>query len=466
MADQAKFLEGSLLRHIAVMSITSSVGLMAVFAVDFIDMIFISMLGKAELAAAVGYAGAILFFTGSFGIGMAIACGAQVARALGAGDNALAQQRATSSLIFGFVFGGVFAALVWMNLYPLVSLLGASGETRDLAVHYMQIILPSLPVLLVGIVGGAILRAHGDARRSMNVLILGGVVNAVLDPILIFGLNLELTGAALASIAARFTIAGLALHAIQRHHGGFGQPTLASLASDFRPVFAIAVPAILTQLATPVGQAYVTRAMAEFGEEAVAGMAIVGRLTPVAFAIIFALSGAVGPIIGQNAGAKKSERVRSAFTEALLFTLGVTVIVSVLLFLLRDSLSWLFQLEDAGVAKSLVFLFAGPLSLLWFFNGVIFVANAAFNNLGHPFYSTVTNWGRHTLGTIPPVMIGAWALGAPGVLIGQALGGVIFAAIAFMLARRVIAETEGDTPAPREPFARQARLMNLFHHRR
>ena len=82
---QAVFLEGNLFRHIAVMSFTASVGLMALFIVDFVDMIFISMLGKSELAAAVGYAGAILFFTSSFGIGMAIAAGALVARALGAG---------------------------------------------------------------------------------------------------------------------------------------------------------------------------------------------------------------------------------------------------------------------------------------------------------------------------------------------------------------------------------------------
>ena len=82
---QAVFLEGNLFRHIAVMSLTASVGLMAVFIVDFVDMIFISMLGKSELAAAVGYAGAILFFTSSFGIGMAIAAGALVARALGVG---------------------------------------------------------------------------------------------------------------------------------------------------------------------------------------------------------------------------------------------------------------------------------------------------------------------------------------------------------------------------------------------
>lgn len=465
MSDQAKFLEGSLLKHIAVMAITSSMGLMAVFAVDFVDMIFISMLGKAELAAAIGYAGAILFFTGSFGIGMAIAAGALVARALGEGNSDLAKRRATSSLILGFLFGAVFAAFVWIWVEQLVSLLGASGETLDLAILYMRILLPSLPVLLIGVVGGAILRAHGDARRSMNVLIIGGVVNAILDPILIFGLDLELVGAALASTAARITIASSAILAIHRHHGGFAHPGVSGIITDIRPVFTIALPAVLTQLATPVGQAYVTRAMAEYGEEAVAGMAIIGRLTPVAFAIIFALSGAVGPIIGQNAGAKNSERVIGAFREALLFTLGVTLVVSLALFLLRTPLEWLFQLQDAPTARTLVFLFAGPLSLLWFFNGVIFVANAAFNNLGHPFYSTLTNWGRHTLGTIPLVILFSAWLGAPGVLIGQAVGGVIFAAISILLARRILGSVSSDEVKP-DPYHRHQRIFQALQHRR
>ena len=97
--QQAKFLSGSLFRHVSVMSLTASVGLMAIFLVDFVDMIFISMLGKAELAAAVGYAGAILFFTTSFGIGMAIAAGALVSRALGAGDVQRAHELTTNSLI-------------------------------------------------------------------------------------------------------------------------------------------------------------------------------------------------------------------------------------------------------------------------------------------------------------------------------------------------------------------------------
>ncbi len=82
------------------------------------------------------------------------------------------------------------------------------------------------------------------------------------------------------------------------------------------------------------------------------------------------------------------------------------------------------------MAATLVFLFCGPLALAFFFNGVIFVANAAFNNLGHPFYSTGSNWGRHTLGTIPFVMVGRCWFGAPGVLIGQYLGGAVFAVFA------------------------------------
>ncbi|GGE48071.1 MATE family efflux transporter [Actibacterium pelagium] len=465
MADkQAKFLTGNLFRHVSVMSLTASIGLIAIFVVDFVDMIFISMLGKAELAAAVGYAGAILFFTTSFGIGVAIAAGALVAKALGEGDRQMAGRRAATSLIYGVLFAAVFALIVWLNLTPLARLVGASGETLDLAVHYLQIIIPSLPLLLVGMVGGAILRAHGAARQAMMATVAGGVVNAVLDPILIFGLDLELTGAAMASVAARITMAVVAILPILRAKG-LAKPTPEQFRVDFRAIAVIAIPAILTQLATPVGQAYVTRSMAEFGEEAVAAMAIIGRLTPVAFGVIFALSGAIGPIIGQNFGAKNFSRVSQAYWDGLIFCLIYVLGMSLILFLARDPIALLFDLD--GVAKSLVFLFCGPLALVFFFNGAIFVSNAAFNNLGHPFYSTMVNWGRHTLGTIPFVIAGAAWLGAPGVLIGQGAGGVVFGLVSIWMGWRVSrqgASEQVETKA--EPFARQGRLMSLSQFRR
>lgn len=463
---QAKFLTGNLFRHISVMSLTSSVGLMAIFTVDFIDMIFIAMLGKAELAAAVGYAATVLFFTTSFGIGMAIAAGALVARALGAGDHQLADERKTHALAWGVIFGALFAAAVWVKLSEIVRFLGASGETADLAVLYLQIIIPTLPFLMIGMMGGAILRAHGDAKRAMMATIYGGLVNAVLDPILIFGLDLELTGAALASVAARLVIAGTAMMPIIKHYGGFGRPRIGGMLRDIPPITAIAFPAILTQLATPVGQAIVTRAMADFGEAAIAGMAIVGRLSPLAFGVIFALSGAVGPILGQNYGAGNFDRVRDGLKNALIFTGLVIVLVSAILFALRAPIADLFS--AAGITRDLVYLFCGPLSLLFFFNGVLFVANATFNNLGHPFYSTFLNWGRNTLGMIPLVLLGAGVFGAQGVLLGQALAGVIFGILAWVLARRVIANAPKELAAKQSAseFGRQGRLMSLIHLRR
>jgi Na+-driven multidrug efflux pump len=257
-------------------------------------------------------------------------------------------------------------------------------------------------------------------------------------------------------------IAVAAIIPILRHHGGFARPGAAEFAKDFSPIFALALPAILTQLATPVGQAYVTRAMAEFGEEAVAGMAVIARLTPVAFGTIFALSGAVGPIIGQNYGAGDFARVRRAYRDGLLFTALVVVAVAVILFFLRGPIGALFQTE--GVALALLHLFCGPLALAWFFNGMIFVSNASFNNLGHPYYSTWINWGRHTLGTVPFVILCAGWFGAAGVLIGQAVGGVIFGLLSGWLALRVMGRKEA--PSEPTPFQRQARLLQLFQHRR
>lgn len=436
---QAKFVEGNLFRHIAVMSLTNSVGLMAIFAVDLVNMIFISMLNQEDITAAVGYAGAILFFTTSFGIGLSIAVSALVARAVGQRNLEMAREKATNGLILGIGFGIVFSAVVFAFLPQIVSLLGAVGKTHDLTVHFLRIVTPAQPFLMVGMIGGAILRSHGDAKRAMAATLWGAVANAVLDPILIFGLHMDLTGAAIASVVSRVVIAGVSLLPVIKHYGGFDRPTVAGLKADLRPVYAIAGPAILTQVATPIGQAFVTRMVSGYGEAAVAGMAISGRLTPVALGIIFALSGAIGPIIGQNYGAGRMDRVRQAFIDALKFTAIVIVIVTILLYLLRAPIADLFHAQ--GLTRDLVYLFCGPICLLFFFNGAIFVANAACNNLGKPLMSTLINWGRHTIGTVPFAWWFSTYWGAQGVLIGQAVGGIIFGILGVWLALRMIDAT-------------------------
>ncbi|WP_254435836.1 MATE family efflux transporter [Ruegeria arenilitoris] len=458
---RAVFLTGSLMGHVTRMSLTTSIGLMAIFAVDFVDMIFISMLGNDALAAAVGYAGTLLFFTNSINVGLSIAAGALVARQLGAGRHEQARQFGTSVAVLGALVGLIVSVAVLFNLTFCLSLLGAEGEVLRLAVRYVSVILPTMWVMAVAMTGMAVLRAYGDARRSMQATIYGGVANAVLDPILIFAVGLGLDGAAIASVIARICMLIAAVRPAVRVHRGFARPSLRQLAADVRPVRAIAVPAVLTNIATPIGNAIVIREIAQFGTEAVAGMAVIGRLMPVAFSVVFALSGAIGPIVGQNFGAAQYDRVKATFLAGVKFTAVYVCLMAATLFLLRAPIADLFQAQ--GQTRALIYLFCGPLALASFFNGVIFVANASFNNLGHPVYSTWVNWGRHTLGTWPFAVAGAYIAGAPGVLLGQALGGVIFATICWVLVRRVV--TNLAAPQPADPFAGQNRLQALFGRR-
>ncbi|MEM9124777.1 MAG: MATE family efflux transporter [Pseudomonadota bacterium] len=459
--NEAIFLSGSLMRHVTRMSLTTSIGLMAIFAVDFVDMVFISMLGNDALAAAVGYAGTLLFFTNAINIGLSISAGALVARQLGAGQPERARQYAASVALLGLIVGLVTPVLVLWNLDALLALLGAEGEVLRLATRYVSIILPTMWVMALAMVAMAVLRAHGDARRSMMATIYGGVVNAVLDPILIFAVGLGLDGAAIASVLARLCMLGAALWPALKVHQGFARPSVVQLVTDFRPVRAIAIPAVLTNVATPLGNAIVVREIAQYGTDAVAGMAVIGRLLPVAFSVIFALSGAIGPIIGQNFGAEKFDRVREAFLAGIKFTAIYVLGMAAVLFVLRGPIADLFAAQ--GETRVLIYLFCGPLALAAFFNGVIFVSNASFNNLGHPVYSTWINWGRHTVGTWVFASIGSHLAGASGVLLGQAFGGVIFAVLSWVMVGRVVSGLERAQAI--EPFADQNRMHSLFGRR-
>ncbi|WP_299843836.1 MATE family efflux transporter [uncultured Roseovarius sp.] len=439
---EASFTQGNLMRHVSMMSFTASLGLMAVFVVDLIDIIFISMLGQEALAAAAGYASTVMFFASAVNIGLSVAAGALVSRAVGSDDEVDAREFATSVAVLSIVVGIILPLLALPNIQGILSLLGATGEVAEKAAQYLWIILPTTMISGLSMTTVAVLRAYGDGSRAMYPALSGGAANGLLDPIFIFALGLGLPGAAIATVVARFVTLGMALYPVVTRYQAFSKPRPQCIKRDATIATRIAIPAVLGTVATPVGTAIVTREMAKYGTDAVAGMAVISRIIPVVFSVVLALSGAIGPIIGQNYGAGQMDRVKEAFCDALKFVGIYVILAAALLFLLREPISGLF--DATGMTKTLIFLFCGPLALASFFNGAIFVANASFNNLGHPGYSTLINWGRNTLGTWPLVIWAGATWGAPGVLIGQAIGGVIFAGLAVMLGLRVIAKPEED----------------------
>jgi len=464
---KGKFVSGNIFQHIVIMSSTNAIGLTALFLVDLADLFFISLLGETELAAAVGYAGTIAFFTTSIGIGLSISMTALVSRAIGQQDREKARRLVINILVTGFIISSLVAAIAWIFTPELVSLIGAKGITHDLAVDYLRILLPSLPILTIAMGAGAALRSVGDAKRAMYSTLAGGGVNAVLDPLFIFAFGMGLHGAAVASVIARCAVAWVALYGVSHVHQLVSRFHYQQWLTDQKEIFKVAIPAITTNIATPIGNAYVTMMIASFGDSYVAGWAVVGRLLPVAFGMIFAMSGAVGPIIGQNFGAELNDRVRLTLKRALQFSSCYVVLMALLIYLLQGQIVALFGAQ--GDAAELIQFYCTWLCISFIFNGILFIANATFNNLGYPTTSTIMNIGKATIGTIPLVYFGGLWFGAIGVIAGQAVGSVIFGVIAWVWAQRILKnldkeqqpteETSLNSSLPLTPFCSSKAYM-------
>jgi putative MATE family efflux protein len=454
MAEQGRFLTGSTMGHVARMTMTGAMGITFVFLVDAANLFWVSRLGDPKLVAAIGFAFAIQFFSVSSGIGLMIASTALVSRHIGSGKRRLARMNATGAAMVAFVIQSAMAAFIFIFRHDLVAMAGATGDTADLAARYLAISVLSLGVMAVSLIANGALRAVGDGRRSMMVTLTSGGVSMIVDPVLIVGLGLGLDGAAYGLVLSRFIMMAVALRFAIGTHNLLAWPRLACVLVTLRPFLAIALPAIMAQMATPVGNYLLTGVMAQYGDDAMAGWAVVGRLTVVAFGGIFSLSGAIGGIFGQNYGARKYDRLRSTYRDALIFGLIYTLVTWAVLAAAGGLVAQAFALTPLGVEVVVTFTRIGAGGFI--FASALFVSNAAFNALGRPGRSTLVNWLRDGVLTLPLAIVLAGWYGADGVIYAQAAASVIVGIGAAWwgwhyvtcLSRQHLPELDLDPPRP------------------
>ncbi|MCC6008486.1 MAG: hypothetical protein JJU40_12505, partial [Rhodobacteraceae bacterium] len=390
---------------------------------------------------------------------------------------------AAGALVISVALQIMLAGRVLALREPILRLLGAEGVAFEVASRFLLISLLSLPMMAFGMVAAAILRSLGDAWRAMMVTVLAGAVAMLVDPFLIlstesvFGYRLPFTlgmglgadGAAFGLWVSRIAMALMGLWFVIGVHDMLALPRWRHVREMSRPFFRIALPAAATQLSTPVGNFILTGLVAIYGDAAVAGWSVMSRLMVLTFGGLFALSGAIGGIIGQNYGARLLPRVRQTFRSALLFCSFYTLAAWGLLALASPVILSLFGLT--GTAADVVLAFTRLAAAGFFFNGALFVANATFNNLGRPLWSTALNWLRDAVMILPFAWLLGQMLGAPGVVYGQALAGVVVGSIAVLVAWRFmnrlqlpplagpgVGQAEGlpPVPPPGAPSARAA----------
>jgi Na+-driven multidrug efflux pump len=427
MSD-GRFLSGSTMGHVVRMTATGAFGITFVFLVDAANLLWISQLGDPRLVAAIGFAFAIQFFSVSSGVGLMIACTALVSRSIGTGARDRAREEAGAAIFTAVVFQAGVAGLIVLFRHELLALAGATGETAALAARYLIMTIPSLVVMAVGLICSGVLRAEGYGAKAMYITLWSGALLMVVDPILILWLGLGLDGAAIGVILFRVAWMGLALYFTVWQQNLVAMPSWHRCRQVLPAYLAIGLPAILTQMAPPAGNYLLTMVMAPFGDAAVAAWAVVGRLTVVTFGGIFALSGAIGGIFGQNYGAGRYDRLQTTYRDALIFCLIYTLVMWAALFLTTPLVMRAFGVIGEGAEVLFAFTTVGVGGFV--FVGALFVANAAFNALGKPSRSAALNWIKEAALSWPAAIALTSLAGAPGVIYGQALASCVVGLVA------------------------------------
>ncbi|WP_246832313.1 MATE family efflux transporter [Thalassospira sp. MCCC 1A03138] len=436
MAMQSQyFVSGSILRHIFSMVHTSMFALVAMVLVDALDLFFLSLLRDVEIIAGLGFAWPIIFFTLAVSLGISTAMTALVSHAEGLGDRDRAKVYATHVMVFGLVLSVVMTVVLWLSAPWMLDMFGATGKARDIGITYVQIVILCLPVLVLSMSSGALLRAIGAKQRAMWSKMAGAVVNAVLDPIFIFGFDWGVEGAAWATVVSRIAIMAVAFYGVRNVHHMLGRFDAALFSKDIRDIARVTVPVGLAKIGPPIASAFIMSSMAKYGPDAVAAMAIIERIAPFVFVGYMALPQAIGPIIGQNFAAAKAERVRSIWHNVwgLVAVYGGTVCAA--LFLFQSQIAVLFSATDQTTAYLSIFCsFTAP---FYMFLGLQFSSHTFFNVTGRPNLAMIFDLAKELLGVIPLVWLASYYLGAAGVLIGQAAGIVVFGAITGIVSYRV-----------------------------
>lgn len=441
---RARFTEGSVSRHVLAMASTSALSLLAVFLVDILTLVYVSMLHDQTLLAAVGLAKTLIFINGAFASGVVLAGGAVVAERIGKHAAKRVARLVSHLLIMVLGIAGVIAALELAGIQHMARWLGADAAAYAAARQFIWIALPASVLVAAVQMCAQMLKSQGHVRLALAVLLSGAATLALADPLLIFVLGLGLEGAALAYGLSAIVSLVVGLVLVHRHIGLSVQVNPRLLGLHVGRTLRVALPAMLANLAMPVGITYLMLTVVAQGASALAGMAVIDRVLQLGYCVFFALPGALVPVLAQNIGAGRDDRAAAAIASVRRLVVLYGMSIWCLLLVFGASIADYFELLGSGREMFMAFCRFG--AGLWILFGLDFVAQAVFITTGRAWYVAAFGWLRGTLGTIPFVFVGAHWLGASGAVIGMWGGNALVAmaaiAVGLLQARRFFSQRQ------------------------
>jgi len=411
-----------------------AIGLVAFISFEFVDLLFVAQLGDAELAA-ISFAFPVIWFLGAIAIGYEAGAASCVSRAAGGGNPQAAARLTTDAAVQVGLVTLVLCVIGLLTIEPVFSALGATDELMPLISDYMSIWYWTEPASALIWTCLATMRARGNAALEGKVITAAAILNAILDPIFIFGWfgfpRLEIAGAALASLTANLIMLGFTTIHLATRLRVFATPfvSFAQIFDSWRKLLRIGFPAMLTNAIIPVANGIVVAMIASYGVDAVAGFGIAMRIEPIALIPFYALSAVSSPFFGQNIAAGKYDRLVEARRVVARFCLRFGLLLAVALSLLIYPLSALFT--DSLVIRQVAVEYIWLVSVSYGSYGLVMFANASFNGMGTPMPGVAISASRVIFVFLPLAFLGRSLFDLRGLFGASTLANLSVALLAF-----------------------------------
>ena len=418
------------------LGIPTMVGMLISALYNAIDAYFVGGLGMSQMGAV-----SVVFPIVQIiiGLGMMFGAGASsyISRLLGKGANEQADKTASTSLFSGLLVGAIIIIGIMVFLDPVLTALGSTETILPYARAYAKIYVTGSIINVFTVMMNNLLTAQGATKFTMKAMLTGSIANVILDPIMIYGMDLGIEGAAIATVISLCINMALYIGYIAKKKGvlRFSVRNIAPSKTIYAEVLKIGIPVLLFQLLASTAMGSINTAAKPHGDFAVAAMGAVIRIMTVVTYVVFGFLKGFQPFAGYNYGAKKYKRLKKSIRLCMIWSTVFCIVAAIVLFIFADPIVSLFgtDIEMAGIAAKALRLNA----VLFITFGFQMVYASLYLAIGKSLVGSVLSLSRQGIFFFPLVLVLPHVMGLTGVVWVQPMADLLTTILTIVFAVRI-----------------------------
>ncbi|MDA0150348.1 MATE family efflux transporter [Vibrio sp. LaRot3] len=438
MQDKHGLLNGPIPQVLRQMTVPMTVGLIAILMFNLVDTFFISLLGTDALAA-VSYTFPVTFGVNCITMGIGMGLSTNIGRLLGQGQAQDAARFSTHGLILAVILVALASTLGLFTIEPLFLLLGAEPSLIPMIEQYMAVWYMAIPLLVLPMAGNAAIRATGDTKTPAKIMMTAGLINGVLDPLLIFGYGpfpeLGIQGAAIASAFSWLGALCGSLFVLIKREKLLTWPKAPFMMQDWKNILKIGTPAALSSAMSPLSGALLMMILSQHGTVAVAAYGAAQRIESILILVLMSLTSALTPFMAQNFGANNPERSFAGLFLGMRFSIVFQFMIFIMMVPLSIPLAALFSQEQAVQDMLWHYLLVVPFG--YGFQGIMMMLVSGLNALHEPMRAFRWSAARLFFFTLPLAWVGGELYQIEGIFVGIAVGNILGGILGYVYTLRL-----------------------------